>query len=417
MNELIQLLKKPAFIFIWLGQAASGLGGTFAMFIMSWLVYEMTGSLLAMGSMWVSFMVPSLITQLWSGPYLDRWNRKTVMVVSEWMRVFAFLIPAVLYFTGSLEVWHLYLTTIIGGIAEPLFRPSSMAYVAEILPKDKLLKGNSILEGTMQIMMLIGPPLGGLMLQWFGAQTVLSALVICMAVAGCLLMFLPKFELVKGEKKETWLKQFVKGLQFYKVNRVLLYVGLLLMILNFCSGASQPMFLPFVTEILGGSPFQYGLFTSSFSIGMILASLWAGTSKEPKSRRLTMLGALLIGGVCMAILGLVELFALVVVVMAINGFCMILFNIHNSTLYQQRVPNEVRGRVFAVRIFLAQAGMPFGALFGGAFADAFGIQALFVLLGAIIIVVNAVALMLPVFKQLDTTETMSTADSETAIET
>jgi MFS family permease len=153
---MTELFRNRAFIFLWLGQAASGLGGTFATFIMSWLVYELTGSLVAMGSIWVATMVPGLITQLWSGPYLDRWNRKKVMIFSEWMRAVAFLIPAIMFTIGDLQVWHLYLTAVIIGVAEPLFRPSSMAFVAEILPKDRLNQGNSFLEGTMQVMFLIG---------------------------------------------------------------------------------------------------------------------------------------------------------------------------------------------------------------------------------------------------------------------
>jgi MFS family permease len=400
---LRELLTNRAFVFLWLGQGASGLGGTFVAFIMSWLVYEMTGSLVAMGSMWIAFMLPSLIVQLWSGPYLDRWDRKTVMIYSEWLRAFAFLIPAIMFSLGLLQVWHLFAAAIISGIAEPLFRPASMAYMAGILPKDHLQKANSLLEGTLQIFTLIGPPIGGLVFQWLGAGAVLFAMVGMMGLCGLLLVFIPGSRARKVEVKASWFKQFKEGLQFYKINPVLLWIGLLLMVYNFSSGAVMPLFLPYVTDILGGSAFQYGLFTSSFSLGMILASVWTGMRKEPKNRRIVMLGATMISGVFMGLLGWVSHFPLAILCVVITGFFIIIFNVNNTTLYQKKVPDELMGRVFAVRIFLSRAGMPVGALMGGVFAEAWGIPALFVLVGGIIVAVSSIAFFAPVFNNLNDT--------------
>ncbi|WML49035.1 MFS transporter [Neobacillus sp. PS3-34] len=156
-----ELLKNRKFMFLWLAQGASGLGSTFATFALSWLVYKMTGSKVAMGSIWVVFMLPNMVIQMFAGLYLDRWDRKKVMVFSEWFRAAAFLVPAILMPMDLLETWHLYLVSIAIGIAQPLFYPASMAYVADILPKDNLIKGNSLLEGTGQVMMLLGLHLEG----------------------------------------------------------------------------------------------------------------------------------------------------------------------------------------------------------------------------------------------------------------
>jgi MFS family permease len=101
------LFKIRPFLFLWLAQAVSGLGHTFAGFIISWLVFEMTGSKVAMGAIWVALMVPTIITQIVAGPYLDRWDRRMVMIVSEWMRAVVFLLPAILFPLGLLEVWRM----------------------------------------------------------------------------------------------------------------------------------------------------------------------------------------------------------------------------------------------------------------------------------------------------------------------
>jgi MFS family permease len=70
--QMKELINKRPFLLIWSGLAVSALGGTFSVFVISWLVYHLTGSKIAMGSIWAAYFVPSLLTQLLSGPYLDR---------------------------------------------------------------------------------------------------------------------------------------------------------------------------------------------------------------------------------------------------------------------------------------------------------------------------------------------------------
>jgi MFS family permease len=148
------------------------------------------------------------------------------MVFSEWLRAAVFLAGTLLYFTDFLAIWHMYVIAVFMGIAEPLFRPSSMAYVAQMLPKDRLVKGDAFLEGTNQMMMLIVPALGGPLLQFhwcrFNFGTIGSN------VNSCCFFYFPAPKTMKSEeKKESWFSPFKEGLGFYKGNPVLLGVGLL----------------------------------------------------------------------------------------------------------------------------------------------------------------------------------------------
>ncbi len=396
-----ELFLDRKFVFLWLAQAASGLGSTFATFAISWLVYDMTGSKMAMGSIWLTFMLPNIIIQMFAGPYLDRWDRKKVMIFSEWFRGAVFLLPAILLPMGVLEAWHLYVVSIAVGLAQPLFYPASMAYVADILPKDKLTKGNSILEGTGQLMTLLGPTLGGIMISAFSVELVLFILIIALGVSGMLLMMNPSSKKQRVELKESWFIQFKEGLQFYRVYPVLFWVGIMMMIINFSSGAAQPMFLPYITDELGGTAFQYGLFTSAFSLGMVGGSLLTGLLKEPKNRKRVMLGSLFIDGLLFIGLAWTSYYWLALVFSFGQGLFAIIFNINNTTLYQRRVPEHLRGRVFSVRILLAQAGIPFGAALGGMFAEAFSIPLLFAVLGMIIIFTNLICWRQPIFEKLN----------------
>lgn len=399
-----ELFLDRKFVFLWLAQAASGLGSTFATFSISWLVYDMTGSKMAMGSIWLAFMLPNIIIQMFAGPYLDRWDRKKVMIFSEWFRGAVFLIPALLLPLGILESWHLYVVSIAIGLAQPLFYPASMAYVADILPKENLTKGNSVLEGTGQLMTLLGPTLGGIMISLFSVELVLFILIFALGVSGMLLMMNPSSKKQRVEQKESWFIQFKEGLQFYRIYPVLFWVGIMMMFINFSSGAAQPMFLPYITDELGGTAFQYGLFTSAFSLGMVGGSLITGLLKEPRNRKRVMLGSLFMGGLFFIGLAWTPYYWLALVFSFGQGLFAIIFNINNTTLYQRRVPDHLRGRVFSVRILLAQAGIPFGAALGGMFAEAFSIPLLFAVLGMLTIFTNLICWIHPIFEKLNDQE-------------
>ncbi|WP_019155247.1 MFS transporter [Robertmurraya massiliosenegalensis] len=396
-----ELFLDRKFVFLWLALAASGLGSTFATFSISWLVYDMTGSKMAMGSIWLSFMLPNIMIQMFAGPYLDRWDRKKVMIFSEWFRAAVFLIPIILLPLGLLQSWHLYLVSVAIGLAQPLFYPASMAYVADILPKDKLTKGNSILEGTGQLMTLLGPTLGGILISAFHVELVLIVLISALGIAGVLLMMNPSSKKEKVEQRESWFVQFKEGLQFFRIYPVLFWVGVMMMFINFSSGAAQPMFLPYITDELGGTAFQYGLFTSAFSLGMVGGSLVTGTLKEPKNRKRVMLGSLFMNGLFLLGLAWTPYYWVAVVFSFGQGLFAFIFNINNTTLYQQRVPDHLRGRVFSVRILLAQAGIPFGAALGGVFAEVFSIPLLFAVLGMLTIITNLICWMHPIFEKLN----------------
>ncbi|MDR6225859.1 MFS transporter [Desmospora profundinema] len=397
-----ELLRIRAFVLVWAGQFASGLGGMFATFLEGWLVYELTGSKLAMGALHTAYLVPLLTVQLLVGPFLDRWDLRKVMIASEWIRAVAYLFPAVMLTWGWLEPWHLFVSAVFTGITEPLFRPATMAYVPAIVPKEKLIKANSLLEGTMSFALLIGPPAAGLLLVWWDPQYILYLLVSLMGTAGLVLWFLPCRE---GERATvqpvSWFRQFREGAAFFKTAPVLLGTGLLILLGNMSFSATNPMFLPYVTDVLNGSSFQVGLLFSTYSLGILAGSMFMGWIPEPKRKKNYILGANLIMGSCLGLLSVAYWYPLALLLAVVSGFFGIWFNILNSTLYQRMVPEQLRGRVFALRLLMAQGGMPIGAMFGGVIAESWGVMPLFAIAGSMVVTVTIIAWFLPVFAKLN----------------
>ncbi len=389
---------------MWIAQTASGLGNTFSIFIMSWLLYDLTSSTTSMGLLWFLFMVATVTSQLFSGPYIDRFPLMNMMIFSELSRGIIFILPAVLYFMDALTPMFIYMTAIIVGLVEPIFRPSSMAYLTTIVPKNLLMKANSLLEGTLQTMMLIGPTLGGVLVSFLSPLFVIVMLIAVLVMSSIILTRLPKSE-EKGEenkvKKHNWIKEFKEGITFYKKHTLFMWLGVLIVAINLSAGASQPILLPYVMEHLDGNAFQYGLLTSGVAAGMILGSFVLGLKSEYQNLKTIMLGALLLGAISLVGLGFVTNITLAVIFIAFNGFFIVIFNINNTTLYQKKVPDHIKGRVFSVRMLLSRIGMPIGAMIGGMGVSLLGYQYYFLILGLLPIIPCLIAWFLPAFNQLN----------------
>ena len=146
---------------------------------------------------------------------------------------------------------------------------------------------------------------------------------------------------------------------------------------------------------------QFGLLTASFSLGMLLGSLWMSLREEPRNRRLYMILTNGLAGLAIAVMGVVHLFSVALLMGFVSGICAIVFNVLNTTLYQRFVPKGMRGRVFTVRILLAQSAIPLGAFLGGGFAEVWGLAPLFLSAGGLVILVTVIAWFHPVFHRLN----------------
>ncbi len=409
---LLELMRQRSFMIVWLGHASASLGNTFSAFAIAWLIYDTTGSKLAMGSIMMIFLISRSVSLLWFGPFLDGWNRKKVMIMAQWSGAFLFMFPLITYTLGFFEIWNLIIVLAFTGLTVPLYLPSCMAYISQILPKEKLQKANSVIDSTAQLMMLAGPALAGIFLYTFGVEIVLLSLVVLLGTAGFLLTFIEKPQVIKPVTQEGWVTKFKEGISVYRQHSFLLGLALILVVLNFCKGALFTMFLPYITETLGKTEFHFGFFEASLGLGMVLGSLWVGFKKtNPMKLRNVLLLSVVIDGIFTVGLGLTPYYSLAILFIIVSGFCMPIVTINNTTLYQKFVEPHLLGRVFAVRILLTTIATPLGALFGGFVAELWNISVLFSIMGLLMITVAISAFFLPSIRNLH----IALANEKTAV--
>ncbi|OUC02238.1 MFS transporter [Bacillus thuringiensis serovar medellin] len=384
---------------MWIGSAISELGGAFGTLCNSILVYELTGSEMALSSMWLLYFIPSLILQLISGPFIDKWSRKWIMIFSQWIRASVFLLPLVMLVTGSIEVWHIYVVQIVVGLITPLYTPASQAITPSIVSQGQLQDANAYIDGMTRLMMFLAPVLGGVVIHFIGTELTLLFVCICLFVSGAFLLYI-KEKRTTTDIRKTWLEQFLQGFTYFFTKPIIVWLGIFLTFVQFGVGVTMVTNLPYIKDELLAGYAEYGYFMAGFPLGYVIGSVVVGKVTY-KSRRILMLGGLFIGGLTYISLGFNHSIIIAIIIEVIAGICIAFFNVHNTTICQQIVPNNMIGQVFSVRLFFIRSAMPLGVLVGGILSEMWGVRALYVIIGAIICVTSLIGMLLPYFKFLD----------------
>ncbi len=394
------LRKNRNFILLWSAQVVSAFGDPFGTVALSWMVYSLTGSVLAIGELWLAFLVPQIITRVLAGPLVDRLEHRSLMVVSDLVRALAYGAPLLLILSNKLSVWHLYVLSAVEGTFAPLFQLASMALLPGLVTPAQLVRANAVSQGATQLALMIGPATAGAAVAVLGGPAALLIDAISFLISGLVLAFLPIFGRV-SLRNGNWLEQFREGLRFFTRHRVLVWLAAFVAVSNFCWQAAYVMLLPYIKDTLRASATTFGLVNSAASAGYIVGTWMLTLLGNPRWPRLTLIGALGAIGLVTLLIAWARVPETLIMLMFSAGLFAPFFNVPVAAFYQQLVPDDLRGRVFAVRLLLAQAANPLGVLAGSAVGEVLGPSAVFISAGVLPMASSLLAYMLPSFRALD----------------
>ncbi|MDR7072443.1 MFS family permease [Fictibacillus barbaricus] len=260
------IMKNRGFVSLWLGTAISELAGAFGTFCNSILIYDMTGSKLALGSMWMLYFIPSILLQLLSGPFIDKWSRKRIMIFSQWTRAVIFLFPLIALTNSSLESWHIYAVQIVIGLLAPFYVPASQAITPTVISKEQLSSANALLDGTARLMMFLAPVTGGIVIEYIGIKFTLLFVIISLTLSGFFLLQVQE-KCKTRNIRATWLEQFTEGIKYFFKERRVVWLGVFLGFVQFGVGVTMVINLPYIIDILNGNYGDYGIFMAGFPFG------------------------------------------------------------------------------------------------------------------------------------------------------
>ncbi|ALC92337.1 MFS transporter [Bacillus sp. FJAT-18017] len=358
-------------------QTISLFGSSLVQYAIMWHITLTTESGVMMTLYIICGFIPTFILSPVAGVWADRFNRKVLIVLADGLIAMATLILAILFLMGYDDVWLLFVMAAVRAFGTGIQTPAVGAILPQIVPKDKLTKVNGI-NGTIQaVIMFVSPMVSAALLAMASLEIIFFIDVITAAIAiVTLLLFLKVSVHEKAKEKQTtsYLNDFKQGLHYIN-NHQYLKSFFLFFAVFFVLMAPAAFLTPLqVTRSFGNDVWRLTAIELAWSIGMMagggIIAAWGGFSNRVK----TMAFSSIIMGVCTFALGVVPVFWLYLVFMAVFGVTMPIFNTPTMVLLQEKIEENYLGRVFGVMGMISTSMMPIGMLIFGPIADIIKIE-------------------------------------------
>jgi MFS family permease len=381
------VLANRNFRLLWGGEAISLLGDQFYLIALPWLVLQLTGDALAVGTVLAAAAVPRAIFMLVGGALTDRFSPRTVMLVSNLSRFGLVSLLAFLVLAGAIELWMLYLLALAFGLADAFFYPAQNAIVPELVGESKLQTANSIVQGTAQFSLFLGPVLAGSLIALIssrqgdgasGSELTGIAMAFLFDAATFLVSALTLWfirtehqdELVdNSQEKESVLVAIREGLINVWQDKTLRYFFLVVAAVATIMNSLLSVGVPILADQrFSEGAAAFGIIMSAYGAGSLIGIVLAGVLPKPPEGRLgtVLLLATGIAGLAIVLIGLASTTALAAIVSLVMGTSLGYVVIQFTTWLQIRTPSELMGRMMSILMFASVGLTPLGTALAGA---------------------------------------------------
>lgn len=382
--------KKNIILFL-SSQTISLFGSALVQYAMMWHITLNTESGMMMTLFIICGFIPTFILSPFAGVWADRYNRKILIILSDGLIATATLILAIVFFMGYDAVWLLFLMAAIRAIGTGIQTPAVGAILPQIVPKENLTKVNGINGSLHAVIMFVAPMVSAALLTMATLEVIFFIDVITAIIAIFTLLGFLKIsvhEKASDQQPTSYLEDFKLGVTYIKSNPFLkqffLFFGVFFILM-----APAAFLTPLqVTRSFGVDVWRLTAVEIAWSIGMmvgggIIAS-WGGFPNKIH----TMTFASLLMGICTFALGVVPVFWVYLLFMAIFGISMPIFNTPTTVLLQEKVDEGYLGRIFGVFGMISTSMMPIGMLIFGPMADVIKVEWLLVGTGILIFILS-----------------------------
>lgn len=376
-NPMLRVMSLRDFRLLFSGTTLSLLGDQFALIATPWLVLQLTGDAMMLGVVLALEGLPRAAFMLIGGAVTDRLSPRRIMLMADTVRLVLTALMAMAVFTGTVEVWMLFVFSLGFGLVAGFAVPAENSIVPLLVNKEDLQAGNSLIMGVTQLAGFVGPSLAGIVIGAYansvaGVADAYAIDSITFAVsASCLfIMRGGRVNASEGEEAPEGIFASIRTAFLYVwSDDALRLVFLLLAAINFLLIGPLLIGIPLLAKTrLPEGAMAFGLLMSAFSGGNLIGFLAAGAAPRPGSGWIkAILIALLLGfGVVVGALGFIhstaEDFVLLLLLGLGNGYVAILL----FTWMQNRTPERMIGRVMSFLIFANTGLVPLSQAISGA---------------------------------------------------
>lgn len=369
------------FLLFFGGQQASLLGSSVAQFAIIWWITLETKSAIYLSVAALAGLAPMIALMPVAGVLVDKWNRKKVIAVADFLQALTTVVLILSFWTGLMAVWSVLLILALRGMCQAFHQPAVAAIIPLMVPASKLSRMNGVSYFLSGAMALIGPVIGAVILTSARIEQALWIDPITFMVALLPLLTITIPDVRQKRQESSFRHDFGEGLGFIRNSRGFVALTVLATALNFLL-TPLPTLLPYYVKFdhLGNASslaFVIAFLQAGMLAGGLMMSVLKGFNK--KVRDITVFIYVVFFGYGLVALAPTGMFSVIAVGALVMGFAIAPANVLISTIFQTRVPLQMQGRVNAVLGSLASAAQPFGMLLAGALVEFTSTAALFLM--------------------------------------
>ncbi len=375
MFRLPPALNYRRFTLLWAGLIISVVGSQMQQWVLFWQVSQLSRAPIAVSILGGVRFVVVLALSLVGGLVADRYNRRTIMFLTQSVLAIVALVLGLLTLWGVIQLWQIYLLTAVQAAASAFDLPARQSLTPNLVAREVLPSAFSLMSIAFSTGAILGPALSGLVIGYWGTAWayILNAISFLAVIVALILMgSVPQraSEAPKGLKAA--LTDIHDGVNFIRHQPLILSS----MILDFFATffASANTLLPYFSQyVLHVGEVAYGWLAAASSAGSVLVGLVVSQFNNVRRQGVLLMGAVVIFGLSTILFGISRIYGLVFLALALSGAADSVSTIIRNTIRNLNTPDSLRGRMTGINQIFFMGGPQLGEVEAGAAAQAFGV--------------------------------------------
>lgn len=382
---------KRTFAIIWTGQFFSALSSSIVgMAVVFWLSIETkSAAVLAYGM--VAALLPHLVLGLFTGVYIDRWNRKLVMIIADMFIAACTAVLCVMFYFGKVEVWQIYLLTAMRSVGSAFHSPAMQASVPLLAPENELMRVSGFNQIIYSISNIAGPAIAAFLITVLDMTYILFLDIIGAIIACTLLLFVKIPNPEKTSQTPDFIKELKTGLQAIFKPKGMKWLFISDLTAMFFILPIAALFPLMTLEHFMGNTYQMSIIEIIWSVGMLLGGAIVSSNKLTKFNKVALIAMMcILNGISFSFSGLLGAggFWWFAVFTALSGVAAAIWGSAFTVIMQKNIDIDKQGRAFSTYDSLSLLPSIPGLLATGFIAEAIGITTSFIVAGIAVFAVG-----------------------------
>ena len=359
------------YMLLWIASVLSSLAGQIRNVSTLYQVYDISGSAFKLGLTGFLETLPFIVFGLYAGAVADAFDRKKLLMVTISLQLVPNLLLGLLTLSGAIQVWHIYTLGLLGAFVEVFNWPARAALIPRLVPSRLLMNAMVVNTMILQTSFLIGPAIGGFLIDQSGLAITYFASTLLFVPAIVAVFSLRTSGKIEGPRRQVNLRSIVEGIEFLWIQRIILS----LFLLDFAVvlvGFYRPILPIFAADVFKTGAVGLGLLYAAPSMGSLLGSTALLMAGDVGRKGVLVIVAALFFAASLALLGISSSFWMAVLAVLVLGFTDSISVAIRRTVVQLLAPDGMLGRAASLITVFAQTTNGLGALLAGVAAEYWG---------------------------------------------